>query len=547
MKGYRYSKWDGTQHVLEFDTDELMDELADGLMHNVDLPYILWKLQRQSTGVNNLRLSRLEEVLEQLRQSKQQQLDELSFTMESIKKELDDILQMEMASVQEVLKAGKKELKLGLNNKENLSLKKGEIASKNLKKLKQLPADISSKIKELQNYDFVSNEARQRFQELMAAGLNAFSPDDKLTAYPLTGEDSISLAEALQLIETLREMDKLDGQIKDARSSGNMEAVDEQTLRKLLGEQAVRELKNTLDVSQLLEEANYIRRLEKGFELTPLGMRKIAQKALLDVITQPEKDKKGRDKIYEKSNSGNRSEETKRYEFGDDFDIELNRTIMNSLLRRQQTPPVKLEVDDFEIYKPEQIPRSAIVLMIDLSLSMSVRNNFNAAKQVALALDGLIRSQFPRDTFHIVGFSSYAREIKKEELTTLRLDQTDPYTNIQHGLELARKLLAKEKSRKKQIIIVTDGEPTAHKEEGQTFVNYSPGARTLQMTLREVEYCSRLGITINTFMLGDNNLPNAFITKIAQINKGRVFFTNPDNLGKYVLVDYIANRRKTLN
>ena len=546
MKGYRYSKWDGTQHVLEFDTDELMDELADGLMHNVDLPYILWKLQRQSTGVNNLRLSRLEEVLEQLRQSKQQQLDELSFTMESIKKELDDILQMEMASVQEVLKAGKKELKLGLNNKENLSLKKGEIASKNLKKLKQLPADISSKIKELQNYDFVSNEARQRFQELMAAGLNAFSPDDKLTAYPLTGEDSISLAEALQLIETLREMDKLDGQIKDARSSGNMEAVDEQTLRKLLGEQAVRELKNTLDVSQLLEEANYIRRLEKGFELTPLGMRKIAQKALLDVITQPEKDKKGRDKIYEKSNSGNRSEETKRYEFGDDFDIELNRTIMNSLLRRQQTPPVKLEVDDFEIYKPEQIPRSAIVLMIDLSLSMSVRNNFNAAKQVALALDGLIRSQFPRDTFHIVGFSSYAREIKKEELTTLRLDQTDPYTNIQHGLELARKLLAKEKSRKKQIIIVTDGEPTAHKEEGQTFVNFSPGARTLQMTLREVEYCSRLGITINTFMLGDNNLPNAFITKIAQINKGRVFFTNPDNLGRYVVVDYISNRRKTL-
>ena len=547
MKGYRYSKWDGTQHVLEFDTDELMDELADGLMHNVDLPYILWKLQRQSTGVNNLRLSRLEEVLEQLRQSKQQQLDELSFTMESIKKELDDILQMEMASVQEVLKAGKKELKLGLNNKENLSLKKGEIASKNLKKLKQLPADISSKIKELQNYDFVSNEARQRFQELMAAGLNAFSPDDKLTAYPLTGEDSISLAEALQLIETLREMDKLDGQIKDARSSGNMEAVDEQTLRKLLGEQAVRELKNTLDVSQLLEEANYIRRLEKGFELTPLGMRKIAQKALLDVITQPEKDKKGRDKIYEKSNSGNRSEETKRYEFGDDFDIELNRTIMNSLLRRQQTPPVKLEVDDFEIYKPEQIPRSAIVLMIDLSLSMSVRNNFNAAKQVALALDGLIRSQFPRDTFHIVGFSSYAREIKKEELTTLRLDQTDPYTNIQHGLELARKLLAKEKSRKKQIIIVTDGEPTAHKEEGQTFVNFSPGARTLQMTLREVEYCSRLGITINTFMLGESNLPNAFITKIAQINKGRVFFTSPDNLGRYVVVDYLANRRKTLN
>jgi uncharacterized protein with von Willebrand factor type A (vWA) domain len=326
-----------------------------------------------------------------------------------------------------------------------------------------------------------------------------------------------------------------------------METVDEQSVRELLGEQAARELKSTPDITKVLEEASYIRRAAEGFELTPLGMRKIAQKALLDVITQSQKDKNGKNKIYEKSTLNNRTEETKRYEFGDDFDLELNRTIMNSLLRQQQTLPIKLKVDDFEIYKPEQIPRSAIVLMIDLSLSMSVRNNFSAAKQVALALDGLIRSQFPRDTFHIVGFSSYAREIKKEELTTLRLDQSDPYTNIQHGLELARKLLAKEKSREKQIIIVTDGEPTAHKEEGQTYFHFSPGARTLQMTLREVEYCSRLGITINTFMLGDNNLPNAFITKIAQINKGRVFFTNPDNLGKYVLMDYVSNRRKTLN
>ena len=547
MKNYRYSKWDGTQRVFEFDAEELMGELADNLMHSSDLPYILWKLQKQNNGLNNLRLSRLEDVLEYLRQSKQQQLYELSFTIESIKTELDDILQMEMASVQKKLEAEQKNIKPDLKNKGILSTKKADIALKNLEKLKHLPDDISGKIKELQNYDFISSEAHQRFQELIAASLSAFNPDDKLTAYPLSNEESISFTEALKLIEMLQEMDKLNQQIKDARFSGNMETVDEQAVRELLGEQVARELKSTPDVTQVLEEANYIHRVAEGFALTPSGMRKIAQKALLDVITQSRKDKNGRNKIFEKSSSGNRSEETKRYEFGDDLDLELNRTIMNSLLRRQQTLPIKLTVDDFEIYKPEQIPRSAIVLMIDLSLSMSVKNNFNAAKQVALALDGLIRSQFPRDTFHIVGFSSYAREIKKEELTTLRLDQTDPYTNIQHGLELARKLLAREKSRKKQIIIVTDGEPTAHKEEGQTFVNFSPGARTLQMTLREVENCTRSGIIINTFMLGESNLPNAFITKIAQINKGRVFFTSPDNLGRYVLVDYISNRRKTLN
>jgi uncharacterized protein with von Willebrand factor type A (vWA) domain len=178
---------------------------------------------------------------------------------------------------------------------------------------------------------------------------------------------------------------------------------------------------------------------------------------------------------------------------------------------------------------------------------MSVHDNFYAAKHVALALDGLIRSQFPQDSLHIIGFSSYAREIKKEELATLRLDQADPYTNIQHGLELARKLLGKEKTKNKQIIIITDGEPTAHQEEGKVNSQFSPGAKTLQLTLREVENCTLRGITINTFMLGESNLNNAFITRIAKINKGRVFFANGKGLGKYVLVDYLANRRKTMS
>ena len=552
MKTYRYSQWDGTQHVLALDKDELMDELAESLMHNGDLPYILWKMQRQSVEGGKVRLSGLEELLRRVRESRQQQLDGLSSMIESIKDKVDDILKMELASIQKRLDESRRKaehgaLELDLNVKERLSVNIADIASKNLEKLKKLPSDINSKIKELQNYDFISDQARQQFQELMAASLEAVHPDDKLqAAYPYITEDSISFAEALKLIEMLQEMDKLEEQIKDARFSGNLETIDEQSVRELLGEQAVRELQSTSDVTRVLEDASYIRRIEEGFELTPLGMKKIGQRALLDIFTQFQKDKNGKHQIYEKSSVSKRGEETKRYEFGDDFDLDLNQTIINSLLREQQRPPIKLKVADFEIYKSEQIPRSATVLMIDLSLSMSVRDNFFAAKQVGIALDGLIRSQFPRDSFYIVGFSSYAREIKKEELTTLRLDQSDPYTNIQHGLELARKLLAKKKSRKKQIIMVTDGEPTAHTEEGQTYYHFSPGARTLQLTLREVEYCTRQGITINTFMLGENNLHNAFVTKIARINKGRVFFTSSDNLGRYVLVDYISNRRKTL-
>jgi len=272
-----------------------------------------------------------------------------------------------------------------------------------------------------------------------------------------------------------------------------------------------------------------------------MGVRKIGQKALNDVFSQL------RYKTGDRGGVWKRSDETKRFEFGDNFDIDLRQTVMNALMREPQHSPVKLKITDFEVYKYEQSARSATVLMLDLSLSMSVRDNFYAAKHVALALDGLIRSQFPQDSLHIIGFSSYAREIKKEDLATLRLDQSDPYTNIQHGLELARKLLGKEKTQNKQIIIITDGEPTAHLEEGQLNYQFSPGAKTLQMTLREVENCTRQGITINTFMLGESNLNNAFTTRIARINKGRVFFANPDGLGQYVLVDYLSNRRKRVS
>jgi uncharacterized protein with von Willebrand factor type A (vWA) domain len=270
-------------------------------------------------------------------------------------------------------------------------------------------------------------------------------------------------------------------------------------------------------------------------------VRKIGQKALNDVFSQL------RYKSGDRGGVWKRSDETKRFEFGDNFDIDLKQTMMNALMRESQQTPIKLKITDFEVFKYEQSARSATVLMLDLSLSMSVHDNFYAAKHVALALDGLIRSQFPQDSLHIIGFSSYAREIKKEELATLRLDQADPYTNIQHGFELARKLLVKEKTRNKQLIIITDGEPTAHQEEGEINSQFSPGAKTLQMTLREVENCTRQGITINTFMLGESNLNNAFITRIAKINKGRVFFANAKGLGQYVLVDYLSNRRKTMS
>jgi uncharacterized protein with von Willebrand factor type A (vWA) domain len=136
--------------------------------------------------------------------------------------------------------------------------------------------------------------------------------------------------------------------------------------------------------------------------------------------------------------------------------------------------------------------------------------------------------------------------MKKEDLPYMGWDEFDPYTNIQQGFQLARKLLSKERCNNKQILLVSDGEPTAHIEEGQIYFQYPPSLRTIQLTMREVKYCTKQDIIINTFMLGESHYLNAFVTQMARLNKGRVFFTSADTLGEYILVDYMSNKKKLL-
>jgi uncharacterized protein with von Willebrand factor type A (vWA) domain len=183
------------------------------------------------------------------------------------------------------------------------------------------------------------------------------------------------------------------------------------------------------------------------------------------------------------------------------------------------------------------------VLLMDLSLSMPMRGNFQAAKKVAIALDNLIRTQYPKDSLYIVGFSSYARRIRKEDLSCMNWDEFDPYTNMQHGFLVAQGLLTRETCTNKQIILISDGEPTAHFEGEQVCFQYPPSLRTLQATLREVRQCTRKGIVINTFMLDNGRFLGAFVTQMARVNKGRVFFTNAESLGQYLLVDYMSGKK----
>jgi uncharacterized protein with von Willebrand factor type A (vWA) domain len=313
-------------------------------------------------------------------------------------------------------------------------------------------------------------------------------------------------------------------------------------VRDLMGDDAAKSLQRLADLTKQLEEAGLIEQKEGRLEMTPKGLRKIGSNALRELFSKLAKDQLGQ---HETSNIGQgheRTYDTKPYEYGDPFQLDLNRTIRNAVRRSGGGTPIRLHPDDFEIEKTEHLTRSSTVLMLDLSLSMPMRDNFLPAKKVAMALHSLISSQFPRDYLGIVGFSETARILKAEQLPEVSWDFVYG-TNMHHGFTLARQLLSRE-SGTKQIIMITDGEPTAHiTPEGYPFFNYPPARETIEATLREVVRCTKEQIRINTFGLGADGSLRAFIEQMTSINRGRAFFTTPENLGDYVLVDFMEGKR----
>ncbi|MGH7877355.1 MAG: VWA domain-containing protein, partial [Candidatus Dormibacteraceae bacterium] len=179
----------------------------------------------------------------------------------------------------------------------------------------------------------------------------------------------------------------------------------------------------------------------------------------------------------------------------------------------------------------------------DMSRSMFLRGCFPAAKKVAIALDSLIRSQFPRDNLYVVGFSNHAVELKPQALPSISLNDYVYGTNMQDGFRLARALLARHRG-DRQIIMITDGEPTAHTENGRVVFSYPPTYRTIEATLEEVGRVTRDHIVINTFMLEKSPYLTDFVNQMARINRGRAFYVSPERLGEFVLDDFVSGRRR---
>ncbi|MDA8333361.1 MAG: VWA domain-containing protein [Candidatus Dormibacteraeota bacterium] len=362
------------------------------------------------------------------------------------------------------------------------------------------------------------------------------------SAYSFSGGGELDFPEALETISALGRLEEAERGLRQAYSGEAVPEELQELLAEFLGPQAAQSVAQVQELLAAMEEGGQLTRGEQGPALTAKGVRRIGQKALGDIFQHLGGDRLGNHGLGRPGSGVEAGDEVKDYEFGDPFRLDVQRTVMNAIRRGESQSPVHLERRDFAVVRSDRAVRSSTVLMLDMSRSMPLRGYFYAAKKMALALDSLIRTQYPRDSLYVVGFSDYAREIGQGQLAELTYSEYVYGTNMQHGLMLAQRLLNQHRGGNRQIIIVSDGEPTAHMEGSQAVFCYPPLPETFEKTLLEVRRCTRERIVINTFMLESNNFLVQFVKQITRLNRGRAFFVSPEHLGDYVLLDYVSSR-----
>jgi len=505
---------------------------------------------------------RFEQLMEQLKdQLMQQMVDQMSGAMQNMS--ADDMSRMKdmMAALNEILEKHQRGEDPGFDE---FMEEFGDFFPENPENVEELLEQMAQRMAAMQAMmNSMSPEQRAQLQELseqmmgdmdlqwqmdqLSGNLQQMFPQMQWNqSYDFDGQDPMGFGQAMQAMQDLGDLDQLENLLRNASSPGALAEADMDKVRNLMGDDAATSLERLAELTQQLEQAGLVEQKEGRLELTPKGLRKIGSNALKELFSKMSKDMAGQHEMSQHGIGHERTYDTKAYEYGDPFQLDLNKTIRNALRRSagngNSGTPVQLSPDDFEIERTEHLTRSSTVLMLDLSLSMPMRDNFLPAKKVAMALHHLISTQFPRDYLGIVGFSETARILTAPQLPEVSWDFVYG-TNMHHGFTLARQLLAKE-SGNKQIIMITDGEPTAHiTPEGYPFFNYPPARETVEATLREVVRCTKSQIRINTFGLGADGSLRAFIERMTQINQGRAFFTTPENLGDYVLVDFLDGKR----
>jgi uncharacterized protein with von Willebrand factor type A (vWA) domain len=398
--------------------------------------------------------------------------------------------------------------------------------------------------------DALLRDDRLRFDLARLAGqLDRLLPGGLGGQFPFRGDDELGLEQALDEIGTLQQLDRLGDQLAGASDPPALADVDPEEVARLLGDESADDLAALQRAAKVLEEAGYAARNGDRLELTARGQRRIGQRVLDEVFGRLGRDAFGGHRLPQAGTAGERSGTSSAYEFGRPFDLDLRGTLDHAVGRDLEKAGTRrrglsLEPGDFQVFDAEELTSASTVLLLDMSRSMLLRGCFVAAKKVAVALDTLIRTRYPRDTLHVVGFAYVAHEIPPGTLATLSWQGHEYGTNLQHALMLSRRLLARGSPANRSIIVITDGEPTAHIEDGRVEFNYPPTRRTIEETLREVGRCTREGITINTFMLERSRALGEFVDRLSRMNHGRAFYASPERLEEFVLVDYLERRTR---
>lgn len=389
-------------------------------------------------------------------------------------------------------------------------------------------AELASSVMEDMDLAWQVDQLGQNLRELMPS-----LPWDE--ASPNLGEAEMPMSTAVDAIERLGELEELEETMSGDYVGATLDDIDEAKVRSALGDDALEDLQWLKEIERTLEETGIVRRSRGELELTPRGARMIGERSLTKVLEQIRREPTHRARGGGAEPTG----ATRAWQFGDADPISVERTVHNAVLRSGPARRVKLEAEDFEVSEMESRPRTATALLLDLSMSMPLRGHWLPAKRMALALHALIDSKYPQDSLHLIGFSDYAYRMEPAELASSGWQEVQG-TNMQHAFLLARRVLREDPRGIKQVIMVTDGEPTAHLEDGYAWFNWPPIPETIERTLREALRLARSDISINVFMLERSPGLEAFMEKLARLTGGSIHRADSSAIASTIIGGYIS-------
>ncbi|MGH7843621.1 MAG: VWA domain-containing protein [Candidatus Binatia bacterium] len=605
MRIHRYTSWDGTQEVLFPTAEDLLKNLSDSFLDEDGVRKALRDLMRRGfvSDDGQRSVKGLRDLLREAEQKRKELLDKYSPDSFKLSPEESQALRDKLNALAEKLEAYHEQMRNFMerlsgryaNQMEDMAQRaqqayqkfqelrerlKDQIAQRSMKRpqdlsgqgyeglmnmldrlnqllqdenfLKNLPNMLDAAAEDLdnllENLDSLTEDQLNQLSERLA---QMEQLENLLNQFGFRGSQRMGLGEAGQILSQMRGLEKFLrwGQ----RGLGNVSELDLDEIRQLLGDEAFDNLKYLKGVEDMLVEEGFLIRSDEGLKLSPKGMRKIGDKALREIFHMLAKQRWGNHQTVTQGSQGEKLENTKKYEYGDPLNVNISETLLNAVESREKTIPVKIEPDDFTVYRNEFTTNTETVLLIDVSYSMLMNDALHAGKKVALALHRLIDTKFPQDVLHLVAFRSNAKIIRAEDLPSIVAITyfMEHGTDIKEALRFGRQLLGPRKAANRQIILITDGEPTAatldrggrlHSGWGSALLH----ERIVQETLKEVRRCTQSRIKINTFMLGTDRYRRGFIDQLSRINTGRVFYTSPDQIGNYIVVDYLANKRRRI-